>query len=464
MLTTNDSTQKLPDTVFAELASIFGDRLATSAALRQQHANTTTWIAPEAPDAVVFPYNTSEVQDLARICSRHRIPMIPFGAGSSFEGSVNAPQGGISIDFMHMNKVLAINNQDFDCVVEPGITRNQLNTQLRHEGLFFPVDPGADASLGGMASTRASGTTAVRYGTMKDNVLALKCVLPNGEIVNTGRRARKSSAGYDLTRLIVGAEGTLGIITELTLRLRPIPEAIAAGICSFPSISSACNAAITAMQAGVEFARVEFLDEVMVRACNAHSKLSLTEKPMLFVEFTGTDESVREQSQRFAEITTEFEAESFEWATLAEERSRLWQARHNVFWAAKSYRPGADIVVSDVCVPISRIADCVTETKKDLEQEGLIAPIVGHVGDGNFHACILVNMGDPQELQKAKRILDRVAERAIAMDGTCTGEHGIGQGKQRFLASELGQSAVSAMRTIKSGIDPEGIMNPGKIF
>jgi D-lactate dehydrogenase (cytochrome) len=464
MLTTNDSTQKLPDTVFAELASIFGDRLATSAALRQQHANTTTWIAPEAPDAVVFPYNTSEVQDLARICSRHRIPMIPFGAGSSFEGSVNAPQGGISIDFMHMNKVLAINNQDFDCVVEPGITRNQLNTQLRHEGLFFPVDPGADASLGGMASTRASGTTAVRYGTMKDNVLSLKCVSPNGEIVNTGRRARKSSAGYDLTRLIVGAEGTLGIITELTLRLRPIPEAIAAGMCSFPSISSACNAAITAMQAGVEFARVEFLDEVMVRACNAHSKLSLTEKPMLFVEFTGTDESVREQSQRFAEITTEFEAESFECATLAEERSRLWQARHNVFWAAKSYRPGADIVVSDVCVPISRIADCVTETKKDLEQEVLIAPIVGHVGVGIFHACILVNMGDPQELQKAKRILDRVAERAIAMDGTCTGEHGIGQGKQRFLASELGQSAVSAMRTIKSGIDPEGIMNPGKIF
>jgi D-lactate dehydrogenase (cytochrome) len=447
----------------AELSAAFGDRLTTSRAAREQHANTTTWVQGEPPDAVVFPRSAEEVQRVVRRCAKDRVPIIPFGTGTSFEGHVNAPFGGICIDLSAMNTVIAVHAEDFDCVVEPGITRKQLNDYLRDRGLFFPVDPGADASLGGMASTRASGTTAVRYGTMKDNVLALKVVLPNGEAMSTSRRARKSSAGYDLTRLIVGAEGTLGIITELTLKLHGIPEATASGVCRFPSIEACCSAAITAIQSGIPMARVELVDAMQIRVCNAYSKLSMPEQPTLFLEFHGTERGVAEQSARFGEIARERNGSPFEWATRPEERSRLWQARHDVFWAAKSYRAGAQVVVTDVCVPISRLAECVTATQEDIDRSGLIAPIVGHLGDGNFHACVLVSMGNPEEVARAKAFIERLAERALVMEGTCTGEHGIGEGKKHFLEAEHGRAAVDAMRAIKLALDPHGIMNPGKI-
>jgi D-lactate dehydrogenase (cytochrome) len=452
------------EAVIAELAATFGNRLVTSRAVREQHANTVTWIAAEPPDAVVYPQSSEDVQQIVRICARQLVPVIPFGTGTSLEGHINAPHGGLSIDFKDMNRVLAVHPEDFDCVIEPGVTRKQLNDYIRDQGLFFPVDPGADASLGGMASTRSSGTTAVRYGTMKDNVLALKVVLPNGELMSTSRRARKSSAGYDLTRLIVGAEGTLGVITELTLKLHGIPEAISSGICPFPSIKAACDAAIAAIQTGIPVGRVELLDEVQVRACNAYSKLNLPDSPMLFLEFHGTDTGVAEQSERFGEIAREFAGGPFEWATKPEDRTRLWKARHDVVWAVKSFRPGAEAVFTDVCVPISRLAECVTETKHDIERSGLIAPIVGHAGDGNFHASVLVMMDDAEEVTRAKAFIERVAERALAMEGTCTGEHGIGQGKKHFLESEHGRAAVETMRAIKHAFDPNGIMNPGKII
>lgn len=447
----------------AALAATFGNRLVTSQAVCRQHGNTTTWIACQPPDAVIYPQSTDDVQQIVRICGRHGVPMIPFGAGTSFEGSVNAPFGGVSIDFKDMNRVLDMHTEDFDCVVEPGITRSQLNEHLRDQGLFFPVDPGADASLGGMASTRASGTSAVRYGTMKDNVLAMRVVLANGEVMSTSRRARKSAAGYDLTRLLVGAEGTLGIITELTLKLHGIPEAISAGICPFPSIKAACDAAIAGIQAGISFARVELLDDVQVRACNQDAKLGLPESPMLFLEFHGTDASVKEQCQRFGEVAHEYTASSFEWATDPDDRSRLWKARHHVFWANKSFLPGSDAIVTDVCVPISRLAECVTETKGDIERTGLVAPIVGHVGDGNFHCCVLVRPDDTDERVRAKGFVERMVQRALDMEGTCTGEHAIGQGKMHYLEPELGAVAVHAMRAVKSALDPQGLMNPGKI-
>ena len=446
-----------------ELTTAFGNRVVTSSAIREQHANTTTWIAPELPDAVVFPQSAEDVQQIVRICGRHRVPIIPFGTGTSFEGSVNAPMGGVSIDLKDMNQLLEVHAEDFDCIVQPGITRKQLNDQLRDQGLYFPVDPGADASLGGMASTRASGTTAVRYGTMKDNVLALKVVLPNGELMSTARRARKSSAGYDLTRLVVGAEGTLGVITELTLKLHGIPEAVAAGVCPFPTVRACCDAAIAAIQAGIPMARVELLDEAQVRVCNAYSKLALPEQPMLFLEFHGTLAGVAEQSQRFGEIVREYGGGPFEWSKEPEDRTRLWKMRHDVFWGLRSYRAGAKVVVTDVCVPISRLAECVTETKRDIEQSALVAPIVGHVGDGNFHAAVILMMDDPQEVAAAKAFIERVAERAMAMEGTCTGEHGIGQGKRHFMESEHGSAAIGAMRAIKRALDPDSIMNPGKI-
>lgn len=447
-----------------DLAAAFGNRLVTSMAVRQQHGHTTTWVANEPPDAVVFPQTTEEVQQAVRICARHGAPVIAFGTGTSFEGHVNAPFGGICLDMKDMNRVLKVNAEDFDCVLQPGVTRKQLNDYLRDQGLFFPVDPGADASLGGMASTRASGTTAVRYGTMKDNVIALKVVLPDGELLNTARRARKSSAGYDLTRLFVGAEGTFGIITELTLKLHGIPEDVAAGACRFPTIQACCDAAITAIQAGIPIARVEFLDQMMVRVVNANAKTSFPEQPMLFLEFHGTSAGVAEQTARFGEIVKEFGGSDFEWSTKPEDRTRLWQMRHHVFWACKSYRPGAGVAVSDVCVPISRLAECVMETKRDIERSGIIAPIVGHVGDGNFHACPLVKMDDPEEVANASALMERIAERALAMEGTCTGEHGIGQGKKHFMDAEFGAAGVALMRTLKRAIDPVGIMNPGKII
>jgi D-lactate dehydrogenase (cytochrome) len=451
------------EAVLGKLAVRFGNRLVTSQAVRQQHANTTTWIANEPPDAVVFPQSSEDVQEIVRLCAAHRVPVIAFGTGTSLEGHVNAPYGGVSIDFRDMNRVLAVNSQDLDCVVEPGITRKQLNEHLRDQGLFFPLDPGADASLGGMAATRCSGTNAVRYGTMKDNVLALKVVMPDGELMTTARRARKSAAGYDLTRLMIGAEGTLGVITELTLKLSGIPEAISGGMCPFPSLESACNAAIATIQSGIPVARVELLDELQVKATNLYSRLQLPQVPMLFVEFHGSPGSVAEQSERFGEIARDLSGGPFEWATTPEERSRLWQARHDAYWAGRALRPGAHAVATDVCVPISRLAECVAETQRDIAGRGLVAPILGHVGDGNFHLTLLVDMNDPTELQSAKMLCERLVERALAMDGTCTGEHGVGQGKMKYLASELGGPALAAMAAIKRAIDPLDIMNPGKI-
>jgi D-lactate dehydrogenase (cytochrome) len=447
----------------AELTARFGNRLVSSQAVREQHANTTTWIVNQPPDAVVFPQHTADVQDAVRICAAHRVPVIAFGTGTSLEGHVNAPHGGVSIDFRDMNRVLAVNAQDLDCVVEPGITRKQLNEHLRDQGLFFPLDPGADASLGGMAATRCSGTNAVRYGTMKDNVLALKVVLANGELMTTARRAKKSSAGYDLTRLMVGSEGTLGIITELTLRLTGIPEAISAGVCPFPSVEAACNAAITTIQSGIPVARIELLDELQVKATNLYSRLALPEVPMLFVEFHGSPAGVAEQSERFGEIARDLSGGPFEWATQPEDRSRLWQARHDAYWAGRGLRPGVQAIATDVCVPISRLAECVTETQRDIAARGLVAPILGHVGDGNFHLTLLVDMGDAKEVKAAKILCERLVERALAMDGTCTGEHGVGQGKMKYLAGELGAPALAAMAAIKQALDPADIMNPGKI-
>jgi D-lactate dehydrogenase (cytochrome) len=449
--------------VIAALAAEFGNRLVTSQAVREQHANTTTWIENEAPDAVVFPQTTADVQTIVRICAAHRVPVIPFGTGTSLEGHINAPLGGVSVDFRDMNKVLAVNAQDLDCVVEPGITRKQLNEHLRDQGLFFPLDPGADASLGGMAATRCSGTNAVRYGTMKDNVLGLKVVLANGELMTTARRAKKSSAGYDLTRLMVGSEGTLGVITELTLKLSGIPEAISGGVCPFPSVEAACNAAIATIQSGIPVARIELLDELQVKATNLYSKLTLPEVPMLFVEFHGSPAGVAEQSERFGEIADDLGGGPFEWTTKPEDRTRLWQARHDAYWAGRGLRPGVQVIATDVCVPLSRLAECVTETQREIAADGLVAPIMGHVGDGNFHLTLLVDMADAAEVKAAKVLCERLVERALAMDGTCTGEHGVGQGKMKYLAGELGAPALAAMAAIKRALDPDGIMNPGKI-
>jgi D-lactate dehydrogenase (cytochrome) len=446
------------------LTAKFGNRVVTSQAVREQHGNTVTWIENQPPDAVVFPQSTEDVQDIVRVCAQHRVPVIPFGTGTSLEGHVNAPHGGISIDVRDMNQVLAVHAEDLDCVIQPGITRKALNEYLRDQGVFFPIDPGADASLGGMAATRCSGTNAVRYGTMKDNVLSLKVVMANGELMTTARRAKKSSAGYDLTRLIVGSEGTLGVITELTLKLSGIPEAISGGTCPFPSVEACCNAAIMTIQSGIPIARIELLDALQVRAVNHHSKLTLRETPMLFLEFHGTEAGVAEQSERFGEIATELGGGPFEWTTRPEDRTRLWEARHNAALSNFILRPGASMVATDVCVPLSRLAECVTETQRDIAESKLIAPIVGHVGDGNFHLTLMIDRDDPDEVKVAKAFNERLIERALAMDGTCTGEHGVGQGKIKYLLAEHGLPAMTAMRAIKQALDPEGIMNPGKIF
>ncbi|WP_026379538.1 FAD-binding oxidoreductase [Afifella pfennigii] len=449
--------------VVAILGERFGARLSVSGAVREQHGHTTTWIENQPPDAVVFAESTEEVADVVKICAEHGVPVIAFGAGSSLEGHLNAPCGGISIDLSGMNKILAVHAEDLDCVVQPGVTRKQLNEHLRDTGLFFPIDPGADASLGGMASTRASGTNAVRYGTMKDNVLSLEAVMPDGSVIRTAQRAKKSSAGYDLTRLLVGAEGTLGVITELTLRLQGIPEGISAAVCSFPDVEAACNTVIATIQHGIPVARIELLDTLQMRASNAYSKLDYPEAPTLFVEFHGTQAGVAEQAELFGEIAAEFGGGSFAWTSREEERARLWQARHDAYWAATALRPGARAFATDACVPISRLADCVRETMEDIAELGLIAPIVGHVGDGNFHVSALIDIDDPAELAKARELAGRISARAIAMDGTCTGEHGIGQGKQAYLERELG-GAVEVMRAVKRAIDPQNIMNPGKIM
>ena len=455
--------RKAVDTVIAALAAQFGNRLVTSQAVREQHANTLTWIENQPPDAVVFPQTTEDVQKVVRLCAAGRVPIIAFGTGTSLEGQINAPRGGVSVDFRDMNCLIAVHAEDLDCVVEPGVTRKQLNEQLRDQGVFFPIDPGADASLGGMAATRCSGTNAVRYGTMRDNVLALKVVLANGEVMTTSRRAKKSASGYDLTRLMIGSEGTLGIITELTLRLSGIPESISSGVCPFPSVEAACNATILTIQSGIPVARIELLDALQVRASNIYSKLTLPETPVLFLEFHGTDASVAEQATRFAEIAQELGGGPFDWATRAEDRSRLWQARHDAYWAGRGLRPGAHAIATDVCVPISRLAECVSETQRDIAASRLLAPILGHVGDGNFHLTLMVDLEDDEEVGRAKAFLERLVERALAMDGTCTGEHGVGQGKMKYLKAEHGDAALEVMGAIKRALDPLGIMNPGKI-
>ena len=441
----------------------FGQQFSDSKSIREQHSHTMTIHESELPDGVLFASNKNDVSDAVKICNDFRCPIIPFGVGSSFEGHVNAPFGGLSIDLNNMNEILNVYQDDLLVTVQPGVTREQLNTHLRDTGLFFPIDPGANASIGGMSSTRASGTNAVRYGTMKDNVVSIEAVMPNGEIIKTSNKAKKSSAGYDLTRLLVGSEGTLGIITEITLKLYGIPEVIAGGRVSFTSIKDAADTVITTIQSGIPVARIELLDAIQVKACNLYSKLSLPEEPLLLLEFHGSKKSVDEQSEIFGEIALEFGGNNYEWTSNNEERNKLWKARHDAYWAARSYMPGTEMYSTDVCVPISRLSECIVETVKDLNDNDLIGPIASHAGDGNFHVAVMLDTNNENEVSKLGPFLDRLSDRAIKMDGTCTGEHGIGQGKRKYMYNELGNS-VDVMEAIKKSFDPNLIMNPGKLF
>ena len=453
-----------PDpSLLAALRELLGERLSTSAAVCAQHGKDESYHPAHAPDAVVFPRSTEEVAGIVKLCAEHDTPVIAFGTGTSLEGQVAALRGGISVDMSQMNRILRVNAEDLDATVEAGVTRKQLNEDLRDTGLFFPIDPGADASLGGMAATRASGTNAVRYGTMRENVLCLTVVLADGRVIRTARRARKSAAGYDLTRLFVGSEGTLGIITELTVRLYGIPEAISAAVCAFPSLEDAVNTVIATIQLGVPVARIELLDEAQIAAINKYSKLDHKVAPTLFFEFHGSPSGVAEQSETVKSIAAENGAEGFRWATTAEERSKLWQARHDAYYAALALRPGSKGWATDVCVPISRLAQCIRETKQDLSQSSLPSALVGHVGDGNFHLVFMIDPNRPEEIAEAARLNSRMVTRALAMEGTCTGEHGIGYGKMDFLVAEHGE-AISVMRMIKRALDPNDLLNPGKIL
>jgi len=459
------ATQSLPrENAISELSSFLGERLTTSIAVREQHGNGECGVyTPQPPDAVVFPCGTEEVSQIVRICTDHGVPMIPYGTGTSVEGNVTAPHGGICIDLSEMNEVVRVNEEDLDCTVQAGVTRKQLNQYLKDTGLFFPIDPGADASLGGMAATRASGTNAVRYGTLRENVLGLTAVLPDGKIIKTGGRARKSSAGYDLTRLLVGSEGTLGIITEVTLRLYGIPEAISAAMCSFPDLESAVNTVILTIQSGIPVARMELLDDVQMDACMRYSKLDYSRDHTILFEFHGTERGVQEQAKMVGEISRDLGGSDFRWAKTTEERNALWQSRHDVLYACFALRPGSMVWATDVCVPISRLAECLLETKRDIDENGLLAPIVGHAGDGNFHVGFVLEPGNEEELEMAKQVNDKMIERTLGMGGTCTGEHGIGVGKIGYMEAEHGES-VEVMRMIKRSIDPQNLMNPGKIF
>jgi len=447
----------------AALRQRFGDRFSIAAAVREHHGKDASYHPAHPPDAVVYARSTEEVAEAVRLCAAERVPVIPFGAGTSLEGQVMALAGGVTIDMTQMNRVLRVSAEDLDCTVEAGVTRKQLNQELRDTGLFFPIDPGADATLGGMAATRASGTNAVRYGTMRENVLSLTVVLPDGRVIRTARRARKSAAGYDLTRLYVGSEGTLGVITEVTLRLYGVPEAMRSAICTFPSIGDAVDAVVATIQAGVPVARIELLDEVQIGAVNRYSKLDLTVAPTLLFEFHGSEAGVAEQVALVEAFAAERSGTEFRWAASTEERNRLWQARHDAYFAALALRPGSGAWATDVCVPISRLPECIAETKRDLAEAKLLAPLVGHVGDGNFHLSFILDPNDPAEFAAAERVNARMVARAIAMDGTCTGEHGVGQGKIDFLDAEHGD-ALSVMRSLKRALDPDDIMNPGKIL
>ena len=459
----SDSQMNRHSAAIDALRHQFGERLSTNTGVRDHHGKDESWHPPHRPDAVVFPETSEEVADIVRTCATHRTPVIAYGTGTSLEGNVIPHLGGVVVDLARMNQVLRLGVEDLDVTVQARVTRKELNAHVRDQGLFFPLDPGADASLGGMAATRASGTNAVRYGTMRENVLGLTVVLADGRIIRTARRARKSAAGYDLTRLFVGSEGTLGIITEVTVRLYGIPEAMAAAVCAFDTIEGAVNTVIQTIQLGVPVARIELLDDVQMGSLNKYSRMNHAVKNTLFIEFHGTDVGVKEQAEMVQGVAAEHGGGEFKWATRPEERSALWTARHDVTWANKALRPGCEIWASDVCVPISRLAECITESKRDLAQSFLTAPLVGHVGDGNFHLGFLVMRDDPKELAEAERLNDRLVMRALAMDGTCTGEHGVGLGKQKFLLAEHGE-AVGVMRQIKQVLDPLNILNPGKIF
>jgi D-lactate dehydrogenase (cytochrome) len=446
----------------ADIRLMLGDRLSTAQAVRDQHGKDQTWNVGAAPDAVAFVRSTDEVSQIVACCAAHRVPVIAYGTGTSLEGHFTAPFGGVCIDLSQMNEVLEINAADLDCRVQAGVTRKQLNVELRDQGLFFPIDPGADASLGGMTATRASGTNAVRYGTMKDNVLGLTVVMASGEVIRTGTRARKSSSGYDLTRLMVGSEGTLGIITEIQLKLHGIPESIASGVCRFPNVEACCNTTIETIQNGIPVARIELVDAEHIKAINAYSKLNYAHQPHLFVEFHGTAASTAEQTSRFQDIAQAHGAEGFQWVQAEEDRIKLWQARHDAFWATKNIKPGqSDAISTDVCVPISRLAQCVEETRLDLEANGIYGPMIGHVGDGNFHVGLFCDLNDLADVKRVKDAYARLIDRALAMGGTCTGEHGIGSGKVAYLAQEHG-AALGTMQAIKRALDPLNIMNPGK--
>jgi D-lactate dehydrogenase (cytochrome) len=454
----------VPEELLTALSTLFEDRFSSAQAIREHHGRDESSYDPMLPDAVVFAQTTDEVAEAVALCSRYDVPVIPYGTGTSLEGHILALRGGITIDLSQMNQVLAVHPEDLTATVQAGVTRKQLNQEIKDTGLFFPIDPGADASLGGMAATRASGTNAVRYGTMRENVLALTVVTADGRIIKTGTRAKKSSAGYDLTRIFVGSEGTLGIITEVSVRLYPQPEAISAAVCSFPGTAEAVNTVIQTIQMGIPVARVEFLDENGVRSINAHDKLSLPEKPLLLFEFHGSPAGVEEQAQAVQEIAAEYNASGFEWATRPEDRTRLWTARHNAYFAMLQMRPGTRAISTDCCVPISRLAECILDTQADCEKNGIVHSIIGHVGDGNFHVLMLIDPHDPAEVEKAEAVNARMVARAIAMDGTCTGEHGVGMHKMDFLVQEHGEGAIEQMRILKHAFDPKNILNPGKVI
>ena len=463
----NFSNEKVdvPDSFVAELQELLGDRVSTSKAVREHHGNAEDYFPIAPPDAVCFANTTEEVAEIVKLCARDAIPVIPFGTGTSLEGHVQALRGGITIDVTNMNELLDVNVEDLDCRVQAGVTRKQLNENLRDTGLFFPIDPGADASIGGMTATRASGTNAVRYGTMRENVIGLTVVLPDGRIMTTGGRAKKSAAGYDLTRLFVGSEGTLGIVTEIQLKLYGIPEAITSAVCQYPSLEDAINTVILTIQCGIPVARIELLDEKQMEACIAFSDLQgYDSKPTLFFEFHGTTTYAQEQAETVGGISDDFGGSAFAWSSTTEERNKLWQARHDAYYAALALAPGKKGIATDACVPISKLAECLLETRRDIDESGFLAPIVGHVGDGNFHLVILVDPDDEDEMHRAHELNDRLVHRTIALGGTCTGEHGIGCGKMDFLIAEHGGDAISVMRSLKTAIDPQNIMNPGKII
>ncbi len=454
----------IPEAFLAALQQRFGAQCSTALAVREQHGRDESVFSVPPPAAVVFAESTADVADAVALCAQHRVPVIPFGVGSSLEGHLLAVQGGISIDLGRMNRVLSINAEDLTVTVQPGVTRKAVNEAVKSEGLFFPIDPGADASIGGMTATRASGTNAVRYGTMRENVLALEVVTARGEVIRTGTRAKKSSAGYDLTRLMVGSEGTLGVITEITLKLYPLPEAISAAVCSFPSIEAAVHTVIQIIQLGVPIARCELIDAGTVRMVNAHSKLGLREEHMLLMEFHGSPASVKEQAETVQDIAADHGGNAFEWATTPEERTRLWTARHNAYFAAIQSKPGCRAVSTDTCVPISKLADCLLDSVAEADASGLPYFLVGHVGDGNFHFGYLIDPDNAEERRVAEDLNVKLVTRALALEGTCTGEHGVGLHKMGFLLDEAGAGAVDMMRTVKRALDPDNILNPGKIF